>query len=48
MGWADLCDWHDGSASADNDANQLRFRMDAPKLTIRTWADQHMQDFLKL
>ena len=46
--WSDLCDWHEGLANSDNNANHLKFKLDALKLTTRTSADQYTQDFLEL
>ena len=46
--WQDLCEWYDGSANKDNNANQIRYKLDSLKLTTRTTADQYIQDFLEL
>ena len=46
--WQDLCEWYEGSAEKDNNANQIRCKIDTLKLTTRTTADQHIQDFLEL
>ena len=48
LAWQDLCEWYEGSANKDNNANQLRFRLDTLKLTSRTSADQHIQDFTEI
>ena len=46
--WQDLCEWYEGSAEKDNNANQIRCKIYTLKLTTRTTADQHIQDFLEL
>ena len=46
--WDDSCEWFDGSENNNNNTNQLRFRLDALKLTTRNKSDQHIQDFLEI
>ena len=46
--WEDLCEWCNGSTKTEDNANQIRFKLDALKLNSRTSADQCAQDFLWL
>ena len=46
--WEDSCEWFDGLENNDNNANQIRFRLDTLNLTTRTIVDQRIQNFWKL